>query len=504
MKKPIIQLSIYTSIALAVFFLYNGFQENYFFSDDFQWLAQAIQTENSPGAIFQVRGRDFNPLLSIFFWIVIKIGGISPMLLRIICFIIFSAVLFVFYYILSRYFAVNRLTALCAALLAGFNVFISEVLLYISTFVYALTLLLFFIALKFYLDGKKILFLLFMLAAFQVKETIILAVIALFFYEKQRNNRVFLVISSFFIILTRVVFQVGEAGSYTNFAVTENILYKSYFLILHALNLSPYAMNLSLGIGIILILIIIFIYYSKQMGQTLSLRSFKPAAKDHIFFKGQERNLLFFGLFFVIYILFFSFLPRLSSKYYFYPCFAFWGSAALLLDYFYKRSKLTRYFLVLLVIISLFFNYPAVKREIEDYKILGNFSRNFIEEQGKIIKNTISLDRFAKEAAEVRIEKVSDRALRRVYDEIYNRGNMLKLLPVREHSLGGVLLPGDLLVIIYYPGWIVRWQPIKETDRYFLGTIEIIRNSSVLGKRRRLAQRLTGDAPQMICTFPRN
>jgi hypothetical protein len=329
-----------------------------------------------------------------------------------------------------------------------------------------------------------------MLAAFQVKETIILAVIALFLYEKQRNNRLFLVITSFFIVLTRVVFQVGETGSYTNFAVTENIFYKIYFLILHALNLSPFAMNLSLGIGIILLLLIIFIYYSKPMGQTLSLRLFAPAAKEKKFVRGsrgaifqksppgfssRERSLLFFASFFVTYILFFAFLPRLSSKYYFYPCFAFWGCAALLLEYFKKRNKLAKYFPVLLLVISLFYNYPAVKREIEDYKILGDFSRNFIEEQARLIKNAVRLDSFDNKAAEVRIEKVSDQALRRLYDDIYKRGNMLKLLPVREHSLGGVLSPGDLLAIIYYPDMIVTWKPVKETDEYFSGTIEFSR-----------------------------
>lgn len=445
--KPIYRnLLIFFLITLAIFVLYYGFQDNYYFSDDYQWAAHAILVDDSISEIFLVRGRDFNPLLTFFFWVVIKAGGLSPMLLRIICFFTFSACLYAFYHLLSQYFKVNPAAAFCAALLTGFNVYISEVLLYISTFVYALTLLLFFIAFKFFLDGKKVLYLLFMLLAFQVKETIILAVIPLFLYDKKKENRVLLIISTPLIFLTRFVFQAGETGSYAHFATTKNIFYKMYFLILHPMNLSPFAMKLWLGIGVILIILIILVYY---------LRS--------------DRRALFFSSFFVVYVLFFSFLPKLSSKYYFYPCFAFWGCAAILASYFYKKSS--RYVMAILfplLILSLLFNYPAVKKEIEDYRILGDFSKGFVEEQGKIIKNKINIDT---KPVEVRIERVGDWQLRKVYREIYNRGNLLKLLPVREHSLGGVLSPGNLVPIIFYPEKIVRWKLIKETPGYFSGVI---------------------------------
>ena len=169
-----------------------------------------------------------------------------------------------------------------------------------------------------------------MLLAFQVKETIILAVIPLFLYEKQRNNRILLAVSTPSIFLTRFIFQAGSTGSYTHFATTENIFYKLYFLILHPMNLSPFAMTISLGIGVIVILLIVFTYYLKT-----------------------DRRILFLGSFFALYVLFFSFLPKISSKYYFYPCFAFWGCAALLANYFLKRSKRTKYFMFSLLIISL-------------------------------------------------------------------------------------------------------------------------------------------------------
>lgn len=445
MKTVYRDLIIFALITLAIFFLYNGFQNNDYYSDDFQWIGHAILIDDSISEAFLVRGRDFNPLLTVFFWVVIKVGGLSPLLLHILCFFAFTGALFTFYYILSRYFNVTPLIALSAVLMTGFNVYISEVMLYISTFVYALTLLLFFIALKFYLDGKKILFLLFMLLAFQVKETIILMAVPLFLYEKKKNNRVLLTVSMPLIFLTRFLFQAGSTGSYTNFANTENIFYKFYFLILHPMNLSPFALSLWVGIGVIAVVFIILFYYLKA-----------------------DRRALFFASFFVVYVLFFAFLPKLSSKYYFYPAFAFWGCAALLGNYFYNRKKYVKYIIFPLLLISLFFNYPAVKKEIADYRILGDFSKSVVDKQAKIIKSQVKIGH---DPVEIKIERPGDWQLRRVYRDVYERGNLLKLLPVRPHCIGGVLSPGNLVSIIFYPEKIVRWKQIEETPGYFSGEL---------------------------------
>ncbi|MFC2156006.1 hypothetical protein ACFLRB_05920 [Acidobacteriota bacterium] len=447
MKTSYRDLLTFVVITLAIFILYNGFQDNYYFSDDYQWIGHAILVDDSFSEIFLVRGRDFNPLLTFFFYVIIKVGGISPLLLRILCFFTFTGALFALYYILSRYFDVKPAIALSAVLLTDFNVYISEVLLYISTFVYTLTLLLFFIALKFFLDGKKVLYLLFMLLAFQVKETIILALIPLFLYEKKRGSRVLLMVSTPLIFLTRFIFQSVDTGSYTHFATTENIFYKLYFLILHPMNLSPFSMSITIGISATLILFIIFAYYLKT-----------------------DRRILFFGSLFVVYVLFFSFLPRLSSKYYFYPAFAFWGCAALLGDYFYRKSKAAKYFIFVLLIISLLLNYPAIRREVEDYRILGDFSKEYIAKQAAIIKNKVGPH---SQQGELIIERQGDWRLRRLHREIHDRSNLLKLLPIRKHSVGGILSPGNLIPLIFYPERIVRWTLIEETSAYFSGNLEI-------------------------------
>ncbi len=436
-------LVVFLTIAAAMCVLYNGFQKNYFFSDDFQWLSQAILVEDSASELFQIQGRDFNPLLTLLFWVLVKIGGLYPLIFRALCFLSFSGALFLFYYLLKRYFKVNPAVAICAALLCGFNVYISEVMLYLSTFVYSLTLLLFFIALKFYLDGKKILYILFMLLAFQFKETIILALVPLILYERRRNNRIFIGITGAAVFLSRFLFQAGSTTSYTHFATTENLLYKLYFLTLYPMNLSPYAVELLVGIAAVFLLLIVFVYFLRT-----------------------SRHALFFAGLFVVFVLFFSFLPKVSSKYYFYPAFGFWGLAALLGSHLYQKSKYTRYLLFSLLAISLVLNYPALKREIEDYRILGDFSKTFIQDQAKLIKARADV---VEKSLGLRIDKPGLAPLSRVYKKIYDRQNMLKLLPFRKHSIGGLIPPSSLIPIVFYPEKIVRWQPIEETEDYFMG-----------------------------------
>jgi len=433
-------------ILAVVFALYHGFEKNYFFSDDFQWLAQGIRVNDSPAELFQVRGRDFNPLLALLTWALLKIGGLNPLVFRLLNLLVFGLALFLFYILLYRYFQVNRLIALCFTFLFGFNVYISEVMLYFSTFVYPLTLVFFLLAVMFYLDGKKMLYLLMLLLAFQVKETILLGLIPLFLYEKKGKNRVFLLLSGGIILLTRLVFQLGAGGSYTGFVSRENFFYKIYFLLVQAINLSPFSFSFYIGLALVLLLAVIFLFY---------LRRQRPA--------------LFFGSFLVVFTLFFAFLPRLSSKYYFYPSFALFGLAALLCHHFYgQRPKLIRYLLLGLLALSLGLNYPAIRGEIGDYRILGDFSRAFVQEQGRIITGKAD---FNRSPVETRIDQVSQAPLASVFRRVNERQNLLKLLPSRKNSLGGVIIPGDLVPIAFYPQRIVRWQPVSNTPAYFQGLL---------------------------------
>ncbi|NIM16390.1 MAG: hypothetical protein GTO45_30725 [Candidatus Aminicenantes bacterium] len=429
--------------------------DNYFFSDDFHWLGRAILMQNSSDELFTIEGRDFNPVYLILLWILIKIFGLSPVVFRVVGIVTFSAVAWMFFYILTRYFKINPIIAFSTALLLNFNVFVSEVVLNLAALVYSLSLLFFLGALTFYFDRKRLLFLIFLLAGFLTKETIILAVIPLVFYEKEKNNRLFIIGTLCSLGLLRVLLQLvaaGTTGSYTGFYSFSHMFYKLYFIILRSMNISPLTLPLVVGIIVIIFVFFISLYYMKK-----------------------KRGLLFFLLFLVVFALFFSLLPKLSSRYFLYPSFGFWGIVALLTHHFYKnypKQKNLKYVLAPLVLVSLLFNSPFIQKEIEDYKILGTFSHRYIQQQAVLIKNQINPNADT-EFHEMTLSKEDNQPLKAVYQQIINRDNLPKLLPFRPNSIGGVIEPRHLVPIIFYPGKIARWRTSKETHSYFIGRIAL-------------------------------
>jgi hypothetical protein len=452
---------IFISIILIISFFYWGFQDNYFFSDDFEWLSRGILAQESTSEIFKIVGRDFNPVFLGLLTITIRAVGLSPLVPRLLSLLVFSGVIFMFFYLLSRYFKVHPVIAFPAALLAGLNVFISEVVVNLAALVYSLSLLFFLTAVKFYFDGKRkrFLFLLFVSLAMLTKETVLLGVIPLFFLDKDKKNRLFLFVSVGVLVLIRVLLQTGAAGSYTSFMHFSNFFYKLYFIILRTMNISPYAMNPAVGVGIVVILLLIGVYFIVRCWKAVDSQPYPgETASGH-----RGRMFLFFLLWLVVFSLFFSMLPKLSSRYLFYPVFGFWGFAALVTHYFHQnnKNKKIRYALVPLLLVSMLFNYPLIRGEVGDYKILGDFSRQFIRRQGEVIK--------AMGTGEIMIYKLDYRQLAGIYKTIKDRGNLPKLLPFRSHSVGGVIKPEHLVPLIFYPEKIVRWHLVKETPNYFTG-----------------------------------
>jgi hypothetical protein len=177
----------------------------------------------------------------------------------------------------------------------------------------------------------------------------------------------------------------------------------------------------------------------------------------------------------MVFALFFSLLPKLSSRYFLFPSLGFWGIAGLLVHHFHKsrpKFKILPYVLVPLVLISFLFNYFLAQKEIEDYRILGDFSRGFIREQAVLIKHQINKN-AGTGLFEVTLYKGDARQLAAVYRQVINLGNLPKLLPFRPHSICGVMKPGDLIPLAFYPDKIVQWHLVEETDYYFKGEIEI-------------------------------
>lgn len=456
-EKPLYLYGIIFLLILSlILILYWGCWDNYFFSDDFEWLARGILAQhlpNAPAEITRIEGRDFNPVFIILLTIIIRFFGLSPVAFRLFSLFTFTLFIFMFYHILSRYFRLNPVISLSIALISGFNVFVSEVVLNMSALVYILSLLLLLVGIKFFFAGKRLLYLLFLILAFLTKEVVILAVIPFIFYETEKQNRRFIIKSFITLILARVLLQWLAAipGQYTSFMDVSHFLYKLYFISIRALGISPYSINPIVGAGILITLALGTGYFafSKKMEN------------------GSSRRFLYFFLFFVFFALFFSLLPKLSSRYFFYPSFGLWGMAALWVNYLYNTyKKAVKYALVPLLLISLFFNYFLIKREIEDYKILGNFSQQFIREQATIIQNNFETGEFI-------LYKPDSRPLGNTYQLIKRRENLPKLLPFREHSLGGIINPDHLIPIVFYPEQIAHWHLIKETPDSFIGHLDI-------------------------------
>lgn len=438
-------------MVILISLFYWGIQQNYFYMDDFHWLARAIMSQDSIQEIFVIEGRDFNPVFLVLLSVLIKVFGVSVPVLRVVTLLIFAGLAFTFFHLLQRYFDIHRMVALLAALMFALNVFVSETVLNLSAMVYALALLLALWAIIFFLEKKKILFLLFMVAAFFTKETILLVMLPLFIYEKDKKNRIFLTLTGAGLVLLRVLLQLtAAASSYTSFLDTKNSFYKFYFLLLRSLNLSPYAIPLALGIGLLLVLFLGAGYWAWNKNQ---------------------RGLWFFLVMFLAYALFFAVLPKLSSRYVLFPSLGFWGAAALALNYFKekKERKILALTLIPILVITFLFNFVLIRKEVEDYRLLGDYSAAFIQKQGKSIKAAVSDETNGN--TEITLYKGDGRGLAAVYKLVRQRANMPKLLPYRAHSIEGVIEPRHLIPIIYYPFKIARWNLNEETNAYFKGRI---------------------------------
>jgi hypothetical protein len=440
----VLMLLIFLGILFINAVFYWGFQNNYFFSDDFEWLSRAVSMQNSFSEILSIKGRDFNPVFLFLLWALVKFAGLSPVIFRTISLFTFSATAWFFFYILKRYFKIDPFIAFTCALFASLNVFVSEVTLNLSALVYSLSLLFFFIALHFYLSKKRLLFILFLALGVMAKEAIIPGILPIILYEKETRERLYTIASTVGIILVRALLQLGATGSYTEFLSFKDVFIKLYFILLRSMNISPYSIPAPAGIGVIVLLLLVSIYFFIRFG----------------------RSFLFFFSFLCAFTLFFALLPKLSSRYFFFPSFGAWGIAAFLFQYFYYKNKILKFMPLVFLLFSIMFNYSLIQNEIGDYKILGDFSKHFISNQADFIKKNTGF-----KTGETIIYKKNSNELTSTYRQIIDRDNLPKLLPIRPHGVGGVINPEDLIPIIFFPEKIVRWRPVNETDILFKGVI---------------------------------
>jgi hypothetical protein len=321
--------------------------------------------------------------------------------------------------------------------------YISEILLNFSAFVYLLSFLFFLISLFFYNRKEYPLFTLFLIIALLFKETIFLAFLTLLFLKKELKGKIILIISLLSFIIVRIILQTGSSSHYTSFLSYKYLLIKIYLVFFRAININPYSIPPIIGFLIIILFLLISVLLIKK-----------------------DKKYLFPLSFFFIYLSFFSVFPKLSSRYLFFPAIGFILFLSIALN---DLTEKLKKFVYLLIIISFLYNSPLIRREVEDYKILGEFSKNYIKKQKYIIKNRFKI------STPFTINQGNYESIKTLYLLIHKRGNLPKLLPIRKKAIGGMIYPEDLVPIIFYPKYIAIWKTLKKTNNGYYGKILILK-----------------------------
>ncbi len=435
-------------IAVIIFLFYYNALNNYFFSDDFEWLSRAILSQANTFEVFKLYGRDFNPVFLIFLTFIIKLFGLSPLAIRLTLFFVYIITAISLFYTLEKKFDFSPFLSFSLTVLIFINVFSSESILNLSASVYFLSFLLFIISVNFLFKNRYLLFAIFFSLAFFTKEVIVLSLIPLFIVSNKKGKK-YCVGTGIILLLFRFVLQISQTEQYTSFISAKLFLVKFYFILLRSMNISPYSVNPIYGFLVLFSIIVMIIIYMVKIG-----------IKDKF-------SISIFS-FWIVYTIFFAFLPKLSSRYILFPSIGFITIYFRIFNTFSKRYKIINYLISFFVLFSLVYNYPKIRREIQDYRILGEFSRNFIiEEKREILKK---IDKNLK-TQKIVIPQKDKTKLVFTYAQIYERKNLPKLLPVRKNAIGGVIKPQDLIPIVFYPENIANFKLEKFDNNKFVGEL---------------------------------
>lgn len=439
-------------IVIIIFLFYYKFLNNYFFSDDFEWLSRAILSQAKITYIFKIYGRDFNPVFIIFLSLMIKVFGLSPFALRLSILILYIITASLFFITLNKKFNFSPFLSFSLSILIFINVFSSEAILNLSASVYFIAFLIFLISLNFFLESRYFLFFIFISLAFFTKEAIILSLIPIYFLSNKEGKK-YCFLTGIALVSVRFILQISQAEQYTSFISTKFFLIKLYFILMRSINLSPYSVSPIYGLFALVSIIIVIILYLVKIGE-------EDKISTSIF------------LFWIIYTLFFAFLPKLSSRYILFPSIGFIMMYFRIFNKFSRKYKIINYIISFFLLFSVVYNYPKIQREIEDYRLLGEFSKNFIKEEKEEIKNRI--DKKQK-IQKIDIMQKDNSRLIFTYAMIHQRKNIPKLLPVRKKAVGGVIKPQDLIPIIFYPEKITKFQMESSNKNKFSGKLIFLR-----------------------------
>ena len=435
-------------ITIIIFLFYYKALNNYFFSDDFEWLSRAILSQANVFEVFKLHGRDFNPVFLIFLTSIIKLFGLSPLAIRFTLLIFYIITAVSLFYILEKRLEFSSFLSFSLTVLIFINVFSSESILNLSASVYFLSFLFFIISANFLLKKRQLLFVIFFSLAFFIKEVIILSLIPLFIVSNKKGKKI-CVGTGIILILFRIILQISQTEQYTSFISIKLFFIKFYFILLRSINISPYSINPIYGIFVLFSIFIMIILYMVKIGE-------------------KDKFSISIFSFWIVYTIFFAFLPKLSSRYILFPSIGFITIYFRIFNTFSKKYKIINYLISFFILFSMVYNYPKIQREIQDYKILGEFSRNFIiEEKREILKK---IDKNLK-TQKIVIPQKDKTKLVFTYAQIYERKNLPKLLPVRKKAVGGVIKLEDLVPIIFYPENIAKFRLEKFDNNKFIGEL---------------------------------
>ena len=137
-----------------------------------------------------------------------------------------------------------------------------------------------------------------------------------------------------------------------------------------------------------------------------------------------------------------------------------------------KRRPASLALLLPLLALWCLFQGGAIKREVESYRELGEFSRLFLQGQRETLRHNYPLP-----SREGVIVGGGTEALRRLYRRVQSRGGLPKLLPLRVRGVNGVMEPEDLVPLSYWPERRVRWITRERGGGVFFGTFQLLGGS---------------------------
>ncbi len=414
--KTAFKYSLYFLVVVFFIFLfYYKSINNFFYSDDFEWLASAKRIICGKERLFLIHGRDFNPITKLYFIVNYKLFSLNPVGWRILQLLLLSVNSFLFFFFLKKS-GIKEKISLAISISFLLSLFTSEVALNVSAISYVLAFLFFILAMNI-LEKSFFISLPIFFFSFLSKETIFFALIPIILLIKNRLKRKIYFAFIFFLVIFRFFIQMKSLSPYSSFISIKFIPEKFHISLLKSFQILPY--NKPYFVSMLLFILIILSFFRL----------------------GKEKFFVFSFSGFILQLSFLLLFPKLSSRYFYFPTFfslsivAFYVNTIVLHKF--KKSETLIALILLLTFIT--GSWYGIGKEINDYKLLGQFSKSTLYRA----KNELKCKNLI-----CKLENRSNKNLKLLYLKISKNGGLPKLLPVREHAYSGLIKYRDLFWLI--------------------------------------------------------